>query len=233
MAATAIAPSRDELIERHLPLARSLAMRFQGPHEALDDLIQVASLGLVKAADRWDEGRGFAFSSFAVPTILGELRRYFRDHTWDVRPRRAVQELTVAVERARDELSTELGRSPTVGDIAERTGATVDDVLEAIDASHQRSSVSLDAPVRRDEGDAATTGDVVGCEDDGFELVELASEVASLTRSLDPRAREILRLRFSEDLLQSEVAERLGCSQMQVSRSIRASLQHLQRLHGV
>jgi RNA polymerase sigma-B factor len=219
--------ARSELIERYMPLARSLALRYRRASEPLDDLIQVASVGLVKAVDRWDPDRGLAFSSYAVPTILGELRRYFRDSTWDVRPARDMQELCLAVEEARDALWIELGRSPTVADLAEHVNRAPEDVLEALRASEGRSLRSLDAPVHEQEGDSATAGELIGTAEPGYEQVEAGATIEQLTSILDDRAREILRLRFGEDLLQSEIAERVGCSQMHVSRIIRSSLERL------
>jgi RNA polymerase sigma-B factor len=210
-----------------MPLARSLALRYRRASEPLDDLIQVASIGLVKAVDRWEPDRGLAFSSYAVPTILGELRRYFRDSTWDVRPARDVQELCLAVEEARDELWLELGRSPTVTDIAERVGRPPEEVMEALQASDGRSLRSLDAPVHEEEGGSATAGDLIGSADPEYERVEAGATIEQLTSILDDRAREILRLRFEEDMLQSEIAARVGCSQMHVSRIIRSSLERL------
>ena len=161
------AGARAELIERYMPLARSLALRYRRASEPLDDLVQVASIGLVKAVDRWDPGRGLAFSSYAVPTILGELRRYFRDSTWDVRPARDLQELCLSVEEARDALWLELGRSPTVDDIAGRLKRPHEEVLEALQASEGRSLRSLDAPVHEEEGDSASAGDLIGDADPG------------------------------------------------------------------
>jgi RNA polymerase sigma-B factor len=219
--------ARDELIERYMPLARSLALRYRRASEPLDDLIQVASVGLVKAVDRWDPDRGLAFSSYAVPTILGELRRYFRDSTWDVRPARDMQELCLAVEEARDALWIELGRSPTVEDLAAHVKRAPEEVMEALQASDGRSLRSLDAPVHEEEGDSASAGELIGDMDPGFDRVEAGATIEQLTSILDERAREILRLRFSEDLLQSEIAERVGCSQMHVSRIIRSSLERL------
>jgi RNA polymerase sigma-B factor len=219
--------ARDELIERYMPLARSLALRYRRASEPLDDLIQVASVGLVKAVDRWDPDRGLAFSSYAVPTILGELRRYFRDATWDVRPARDLQELCLAVEEARDALWIDLGRSPTVGDLAERLRRSPEEVVEALQATEGRSVRSLDAPVHEEEGDSASAGDLIGHDDPGFDRVEAGVTIERLTAVLDERAQEILRLRFAEDLLQSEIAERVGCSQMHVSRIIRSSLEKL------
>jgi RNA polymerase sigma-B factor len=221
------ARARDELIERYMPLARSLALRYRRASEPLDDLIQVASVGLVKAVDRWDPNRGLAFSSYAVPTILGELRRYFRDATWDVRPARDLQELCLAVEEAREALWGELGRSPTVGDISGRLQRSPEEIVEALQATEGRSARSLDAPVHEEEGDSASAGDMIGSEDAEFDRVEAGITLERMTGILDGRAREILRLRFREDLLQSEIAERVGCSQMHVSRIIRSSLERL------
>src|SRR3954463_11688071 len=219
--------AREELIERYMPLARSLALRYRRASEPLDDLIPVASVGLVKAVDRWDPERGLAFSSYAVPTILGELRRSFRDSTWDVRPARDLQELCLAVEEAREALWAELGRSPTVADLAERLDRQPEEIVEALQATEGRSVRSLDAPVHEEEGDSASAGDLLGSDDAEFERVEAGITIERMTGILDERAREILRLRFQEDLLQSEIAERVGCSQMHVSRIIRSSLEGL------
>jgi RNA polymerase sigma-B factor len=221
------AAARDELIERYMPLARSLALRYRRASEPLDDLVQVASVGLVKAVDRWDPDRGLAFSSYAVPTILGELRRYFRDATWDVRPARDLQELCLSVEEAREKLWGELGRSPTVDDMARRLDRSHEEIIEALQATEGRSARSLDAPVHEEEGDSASAGDLIGSEDVEFERVEAGVTIERMTGILDDRARVILRLRFKEDLLQSEIAERVGCSQMHVSRIIRSSLERL------
>src|SRR5215208_3267091 len=219
--------AREALIERYMPLARSLALRYRRASEPLDDLIQVASVGLVKAVDRWDPDRGLAFSSYAVPTILGELRRYFRDATWDVRPARDLQELCLAVEEARETLWGQLGRSPTAADIAGRLNRSQEEVIEALQATEGRSVRSLDAPVHDEEEGSASAGDLIGHPDGEFERVEAGVTIERLAGVLDDRAREILRLRFQEDLLQSEIAERVGCSQMHVSRIIRSSLEKL------
>jgi RNA polymerase sigma-B factor len=219
--------AREALIERYMPLARSLALRYRRASEPLDDLIQVASVGLVKAVDRWDPDRGLAFSSYAVPTILGELRRYFRDATWDVRPARDLQELCLSVEEAREALWAALGRSPTVADLAKRLKRNEEEIIEALQATEGRSVRSLDAPVHEEEGDSATAGDMIGTEDTEYDRVDAGVTIERMTGILDDRAREILRLRFQEDLLQSEIAERVGCSQMHVSRIIRSSLEKL------
>src|SRR3954467_3610485 len=162
------AAARAELIERYMPLARSLALRYRRASEPLDDLIQVASVGLVKAVDRWDPDRGLAFSSYAVPTILGELRRYFRDSTWDVRPARDLQELCLAVEEAREALWGQLGRSPTATDIADRLNRSQEEVIEALQATEGRSVRSLDAPVHDEEEGSASAGDLIGRNDGEF-----------------------------------------------------------------
>jgi RNA polymerase sigma-B factor len=219
--------ARDDLIERYMPLARSLALRYRRASEPLDDLIQVASVGLVKAVDRWDPERGLAFSSYAVPTILGELRRYFRDSTWDVRPARDLQELCLAVEEAREVLWAELSHSPTVADLAHRLERHEEEIVEALQATEGRSVRSLDAPVHDEDNDSASAGDLIGGPDEEFARVEAGVTLDRLTSVLDERAREILRLRFHEDLLQSEIAEIVGCSQMHISRIIRASLEKL------
>jgi RNA polymerase sigma-B factor len=219
--------ARAELIERYMPLARSLALRYRRASEPLDDLIQVASVGLVKAVDRWDPERGLAFSSYAVPTILGELRRYFRDSTWDVRPARDLQELCLAVEEARETLWGDLGRSPTVSDLARRLERYEEEIVEALQATEGRSVRSLDAPVHDEDNDSASAGDLIGGPDDEFARVEAGVTLERLTSVLDDRAREILRLRFHDDLLQSEIAEIVGCSQMHISRIIRSSLEKL------
>src|SRR4051794_4261453 len=221
------AHARADFIERYMPLARSLALRYRRASEPLDDLIQVASVGLVKAVDRWDADRGLAFSSYAVPTILGELRRYFRDSTWDVRPARDLQELCLAVEEAREQLWGELGRSPTVSDLAGRLERQPEEIVEALQATEGRSVRSLDAPVHDEENDSASAGDLLGADDAEYDRVEAGVTLERLTGILDERAREILRLRFAEDLLQSEIAEMVGCSQMHVSRIIRSSLEKL------
>jgi len=224
--------ARDEMVKRYMPLARSLAFRYRRASEPLEDLVQVAAMGLVKAVDRWDPDRGLAFSSYAVPTILGEVRRYFRDATWDVRPARDLQELCMAVEEARESLWGDLGRSPTVTDLAQRLGRSREEIVDALEASEGRCLRSLDAPMLEEDGGSASVGDMVGHTDAGFERVEVQMTVERLTGVLDPRAREILRLRFQEDMLQSEIAERVGCSQMHVSRIIRASLDRLYAYGG-
>jgi RNA polymerase sigma-B factor len=219
--------AREELVERFLPLARQLARRYQRGGEQLDDLVQVASLGLLKAIDRFDPERETAFSSFAVPTILGELKRHFRDKGWAVRVPRDLQELAVKVERVGDEMSRELGRAPTAAEIGERVDVSPEQVLEAREAAAAYRAVSLDRPrgEETEEGDAFA--DVFGVEDPGFAQAEQAATVESLMVVLSDREREVLRLRFEEDLTQSEIGERVGVSQMHVSRLIRQSIARL------
>jgi RNA polymerase sigma-B factor len=219
--------ARDALVERFLPLARQLARRYQHGGEQLDDLVQVASLGLLKAIDRFDPARETAFSSFAVPTILGELKRHFRDKGWSVRVPRDLQELSVRVERVTDSLGRELGRAPTLAEVSERTGHTPEQVLEAREASGAYRAVSLDRPRdEEDEGDG-TVGAAMGVEDPGFGVAEDAATVQRLMRVLSDREREVLRLRFAEDLTQSEIGARVGVSQMHVSRLIRQAVAQL------
>jgi RNA polymerase sigma-B factor len=218
---------REMLIERFLPLARQLARRYQRPEEPFDDLFQVACLGLVKAIDRFDLGREVAFSSYAVPTILGEIKRYFRDRTWSVRVPRDLQELALKVDRAVADLSLVLHRQPTVPEIAEKVRAEEEDVLEALEASGAYRATSLEAPRGGEEDSGDTLGDTLGTEEQGFALAEHRATIAHLMRSLNQREREVLRMRFEEDLTQAEIGERIGVSQMQVSRIIRQSLARL------
>ena len=219
---------RAMLVERFLPLARQLARRYQRPEEPFDDLFQVACLGLVKAIDRFDLTREVAFSSYAVPTILGEIKRYFRDKTWSVRVPRDLQELALKVDRAVADLSLGLHRAPTVAEIAEKVGSEEEDVLEALEASGAYKATSLEAPRgSSDEDGGDTLGDTMGTEELGFGLAEDRATLEHLMRSITPREREVLRLRFAEDLTQAEIGEQIGVSQMQVSRIIRQSIARL------
>ncbi|HYF27934.1 MAG TPA: SigB/SigF/SigG family RNA polymerase sigma factor [Baekduia sp.] len=220
---------RDELIERFLPLARRLARRYERGDEPFEDLVQVASLGLVKALDRFDASREIAFSSYAVPTILGELRRHFRDKTWSVRVPRDLQELVLRVEKALSELNRDLRRSPTVPEIAQHLGVGEEQVLEALEAGGAHRATSLQTP-KGDEDGAETLGDGLGDQDHGFALAEHRATLSTLLGALAPREREILRLRFEEDLTQEEIGLRVGVSQMQVSRLIRRSLAQMREV---
>lgn len=219
--------AREALVERFLPLARQLARRYQRANEPLDDLVQVASLGLVKAVDRFDPERGVAFSSYAVPTILGELKRYFRDSGWAVHVPRGMQEQAMLVDRTVKDLSGRLGRSPSVAEIAEHTDRSIEDVLGAIEAAQAYEAVSLESERGGGDSPGDTFADSIGEDDERYELVEYGATIAPALAALTPRDRLILRLRFVEDMTQSEIAERIGVSQMQVSRLIRRSLARL------
>src|SRR3954468_11227079 len=222
------AAAREALVQRFLPLARQLARRYQRADEPLEDLVQVAALGLIKAIDRFDPEREIAFSSYAVPTILGELKRHFRDRTWAVRVPRDLQELALKVDRAVSALSKESHRAPSVGQIAARVGASQEQVLEALEASGAYRATSFDAPRAGGEDDAGDSlGDAVGLMDTGFGLAEDRATLDRLMQSIGPREREVLRLRFVEDMTQAEIGERIGVSQMQISRLIRQSLARL------
>lgn len=219
--------ARDELVERHLGLARHLALRYRHTAESLDDLVQVANLALVKAAERYDPDYGTAFASFAVPTVLGELKRHFRDHSWSVRVPRELQERVAKVNEAIEVLSKETGRSPTVPAIAERLNLDMEQVLEAMEAGRAYDARSLDGERERDGDEAPPLLETVGREDPGYELAEYAAAIGSTLEEMPDRTREILHLRFSEDLTQSEIAERVGISQMHVSRLIRGAVADL------
>jgi len=219
--------AREELVERFLPLARKLARRYSGAREPFDDLMQVASLGLVKALDRFDPGRGTAFSSFAVPTILGELKRYFRDLGWAIHVPRGAQEQALRVEEAQQLLSARTGRPPSVPDLAAYLELSIEDVLDALETANAHHCVSLDTPREDSDGEAGTLADAFGQPDPSFELVEASVSIASAARHLSARERRVLELRFVEDLTQTQIADMIGVSQMQVSRILRRALTQL------
>ena len=212
--------AREELVQRMLPLARSLARRYANKGEPLDDLEQVASIGLLKAIDRFDCARDVKFATFAVPTIAGEIKRHFRDKGWMVRVPRDVQELSARLTRTRERLTRDLARAPTVTELAESTGAGVEQVLEAITASGAYRTLSLDEPA----GEGSGALETLGSADANFELTEQRLMLRNGFEALEPREREILRLRFWEGLTQREIADRVGISQMHVSRLIRRSI---------
>ena len=215
---------RDELARRMLPLARSLAMRYRRQTESLDDLIQVAGLGLVKAIDGFDPERGRPFTAYAVPTILGELRRHFRDHVWNLRLPRGLQEMTMKVSDATEALTEDLGRYPTPVEIAEMLDAPVEEVLEALEAGYARRTVSLDAPRpgAADDSEPTPAVETLGREETGYERVE--ADLAARSAGLDDEEWEVLRMRFVDDMTQSEIGKHLGVSQMQISRISRRAL---------
>jgi RNA polymerase sigma-B factor len=220
--------AREELVERFLPLARDLALRYAYTDEALDDLLQVASLGLIKAIDRFDPSRGTKFTSYAAPTILGELKRHFRDNGWSLHVPRELQERTLAVGHAMERLSKELGRSPQVREVADHLGCSVEQVLEAQEAAASYEAASLDAPVARDDDESTALVNTFGGEDTAYELVEDREAIARTWKELPDADRSVLELRFMHDLTQREIGERIGCSQMHVSRLLRRALNRLE-----
>jgi RNA polymerase sigma-B factor len=223
---------RDALVERFLPLARSIAKRYRKAEEPFDDLLQVASLGLLKAVDRFDPARGIAFSSFAVPTIVGELRRHFRDRCWSVRPPRELQERALEVDKYRTELTTRLGRSPSVRELGQALELDDEQVLEALQAQQGMRAASLDAPRSGGEDNDATLADAHGSLDPELARAEHRATLARLFERLDEREQLVLRLRFEEDLTQEQIGARVGVSQMQVSRIIRGAVAKLSAVHG-
>jgi RNA polymerase sigma-B factor len=222
-AATGDRRLRDELVEAHLGLAHQLARRFANRGETHDDLSQVASMALVKAVDRFDIERGVEFSTFATRTIIGELKRHFRDKGWAVRAPRRVQELYLEIGHAVDSLSQELGRPPTVAELARETGATDEAVLEAMEAGQSYRAVSIDAPDAQD----GTISTRLGSVDPGFGNAEDRQVLALALQGLPERERTILHLRFVEGYTQSQIAQQIGVSQMHVSRLLAASLNRL------
>ncbi len=224
--------ARDQLIERFLPLARSVARRYERPGEPLDDLVQVASVGLVKAVDRFDAGRGLSFTSFAVPTIAGELKRYFRDRTWAVRPPRPLQEMALRVEAAAVCLPHQLERAPTVRELADAVGASDEQVLEALQALGARSGLSLQTAAEGEDADQPALQDSLGRSDDGYERAEQRAVLNALLACLSPREREVVRLRFEQDLTQAQIGALLGISQMQTSRIVRHAVAQMRHVAG-
>ena len=220
--------AREELVERFMPLARDLALRYTYTDEPFDDLLQVASLGLIKAIDRFEPGRGTKFTSYAAPTILGELKRHFRDKGWALHVPRDLQERTLAVSRETEALSKRLGRSPKVREVADALGCTVEEVLEAQEAAASYEAASLDAPATREDGDAASLVDLMGEEDSSYELVESRDAIVSTWQALPEVERKVLELRFMHDLTQREIGEQIGYSQMHVSRLLRRALNRLE-----
>ncbi|HVF76499.1 MAG TPA: RNA polymerase sigma factor SigF [Acidimicrobiales bacterium] len=228
----AFAGSRDEktrsaLIEAHLGLAEYLARRFNNRGEPLDDLVQVASTGLIKAVDRFEPERGLEFSTYATHTIVGELKRHFRDKGWAVRVPRRMQELHLRLATLVNTLNQDLGRSPTIPEIAQAAAVSEEEVLEAMEAGQAYRFTSLDAPVTGEEG--GSLGSTIGEDDDSMADVEHRVSLSPLIAQLPPRQQKILHLRFFEGLTQSEIATRLGISQMHVSRLLARSLTQLRQ----
>jgi RNA polymerase sigma-B factor len=219
---------RDRLVERSLPLARHLAARYDAPAHSYDDVFQVACVALVKAVDRFDPGRGVAFSSYAVPTMIGEIKRYFRDQTWAVHVTRELQERTLRVSRAVSDTARRLGRQPTVAEIAAAAGITEDETLEALRAATAYRAASLDAPPH--EGGELVLAETIGREDDLLATAAERAHVSELVERLGAREQVLLRLRFERDLTQSEIADVMGMSQLHVARVLRSALERLRRL---
>jgi RNA polymerase sigma-B factor len=223
---------REALIRRYMPLARHIAIRYAGAREPFDDLLQVANLGLIKAVERFDVRRGTAFSSYAVPTITGEIRRHFRDKTWMVHVPRDVQELALTVGRVREDFESRLGRSPTVAELGAVLDASGEQILEALAVQRAHSVESMDAPPdgRLEDGQEEVRADAIGQDEAGYARTESCDVFERLLQALPKRDRLVVRLRFECDLTQIEIGHRLGISQMQVSRILQSSLQRLRGL---
>ena len=218
--------ARDQLVALHLPLVEHLARRFRNRGEPYDDLMQVGTIGLIKAIDRFDPERGVEFSTYATPTVVGEIKRHFRDKGWAIRVPRRLQELRLSLGLAGAELAQELGRSPTIGELADRLGLEPDRVLEGIESANAYTTLSLDAPETADDP-RTTVGQAIGIEDDALENVEYRAALRPLLAKLDERERQILLLRFFGGKTQSQIANELGISQMHVSRLLSRTLESL------
>lgn len=212
---------REQLIEQHLPLVQFLARKFTDRGEPLDDLVQVGTIGLIKAIDRFDVAKGFEFSTYATPTIVGEIKRHFRDKTWAIRVPRRLQELGASIEKARGELSHKLGRAPTPAEIAQTLGISLEEVIEAMESQSAYSTVSLDGSANED---AQTLGESIGNLDEALESIDDRESLKPLLALLDDRAKQILAMRFFDNMSQSAIAEELGLSQMHVSRILTKTL---------
>jgi RNA polymerase sigma-B factor len=219
--------ARRELVERFLPFARKLALRYSYTDEPIDDLVQVAAVGLLGAIDRFQPDRGAKFTSFAAPTILGELKRHFRDKGWTVHVPRDLQERALALSRAVERLSNDLGRSPTLDELAAAIGCTLEQALEASEVAHSYAPASLDAPASAKDEEATALIEMIGAEDDQFALAESRELISGTWRALSQLEREVVALRFAEGLTQREIGQRIGYSQMHVSRLLRRSLGQL------
>jgi len=218
--------ARDDLVRLHLPLVEHCARRFRNRGEPYEDLVQVGTIGLIKSVDRFDVDRGVEFSTYATPTIIGEIKRHFRDKGWAIRVPRRLQELRMQISGATGELTQDLGRSPTPSELAERIGCSVEDVIEGIESSNAYSTLSLDAGDSSDDS-ALTMLDTMGVDDLGLEHVELRESIKPLLESLPTREKNILMLRFFKNMTQSQIAAEVGVSQMHVSRLLAKTLDHL------
>ena len=220
--------AREKLVMSHLNLVRFIANKFKNRGEPIDDLIQVGYLGLLKAIDRFDPSRGLEFTTFATPTIMGEIKRHFRDKGWSLRVPRRLQELSAKVNQATDTLTSQLQRSPTIAEIADYLDATVDEVLEAMESSSAYSSVSLEAPSGADDDDTPSVIDRYATEDSDLAFTDDRIIIEEALASFSPREREVIEMRFLKGMTQIEIAEKLGISQVQVSRLLRRTLKKIQ-----
>ena len=220
--------ARDQLIVSHLNLVRFLASKFKNRGESLEDLVQVGTIGLIKAIDRFDPDRGLEFTTYATPTIMGEIKRHFRDKGWSVRVPRRLQELSAKVNQATDDLTNQLQRSPSVAEIAESLGVSVDEVLEAMESSSAYSSVPLEGGGSSDDDEAPSVIDHYATEDADLASSDDRIVLEEAIADFSPRERDVIRMRFADGLTQVEIAERLGVSQVQVSRLLRRTLRRIQ-----
>jgi RNA polymerase sigma-B factor len=218
--------ARDDLVHLHLPLVEHCARRFRNRGEPLEDLVQVGTIGLIKSVDRFDTDRGVEFSTYATPTIIGEIKRYFRDKGWAIRVPRRLQELRMQIGAATAELTQSLGRSPTPRELAAAVGCTVEEIVEGIESSNAYSTLSLDA-TDNGEDNTATMLDAIGIDDEGLEHVEIRESIKPLLDRLEPREKKILLLRFFKNMTQSQIADEIGVSQMHVSRLLNRTLEQL------
>ena len=218
--------ARDQLVHLHLPLVEHCARRFRNRGEPYEDLVQVGTIGLIKSVDRFDTDRGVEFSTYATPTIIGEIKRYFRDKGWAIRVPRRLQELRMQIGAATAELTQSLGRSPTPRELAETIGCTVEEIVEGIESSNAYSTLSLDATDDSDDGSSSML-DAIGIDDAGLEHVEIRESLKPLLEQLPPREKRILLLRFFKNMTQSQIAEEIGVSQMHVSRLLNRTLEQL------
>ncbi|MGI8522425.1 MAG: RNA polymerase sigma factor SigF [Nocardioides sp.] len=218
--------AREDLVHLHLPLVEHCARRFRNRGEQFEDLVQVGTIGLIKSIDRFDLERGVEFSTYATPTIIGEIKRHFRDKGWAIRVPRRLQELRMQISAATAELTQSLGRSPTPRELAHQIGCTLEEIIEGIESSNAYSTLSLDAGDGSDEGGASML-DLIGVDDVNLEQVEVRESIKPLLEALDPREKKILLLRFFKNQTQTQIAEEIGVSQMHVSRLLSRTLDQL------
>jgi RNA polymerase sigma-B factor len=218
---------REELVQLHLPLVEHCARRFMNRGEPLDDLVQVGTIGLIKSVDRFDRDRGVEFSTYATPTIIGEIKRYFRDKGWAIRVPRRLQELRMSIGSVTGDMAQDLGRSPTTREIADKLGVSVEEVLEGIESANAYSTLSLDAGDRGEDGAGSSMLDTLGMDDEALAHVEIRESIKPLIEGLPQREKRILLLRFFRGMTQSQIAEEIGVSQMHVSRLLTRTLEQL------